>query len=106
MTRFPVFDGRNDTLTDLYEPEEGEERSFFERSEQGHIDLPRAREGGLRTAGGGTSMVAVPLCLGCSVFPGEVGGVASRRRCLRSGRSACAARQGGKGSSYPLDGQE
>ena len=47
MTRFPVFDGHNDTLLELYAPEEGEERSFFERSEQGHIDLPRAREGGL-----------------------------------------------------------
>ncbi len=42
-----VFDGHNDTLTDLYAPEEGEGRSFFERSEKGHLDLPRAREGGL-----------------------------------------------------------
>ena len=47
MTRFPVFDGHNDTLLQLYAPDEGEERSFFERSEQGHIDLPRAKEGGL-----------------------------------------------------------
>jgi membrane dipeptidase len=47
MKRWPVFDGHNDTLTDLYAPEEGEERSFFERSEKGHLDLPRAREGGL-----------------------------------------------------------
>lgn len=45
-TGIPVFDGHNDTLLDL--PLTG--RSFFERSEQGHIDLPRAREGGL---GGG-----------------------------------------------------
>src|SRR5687768_4505351 len=45
-TGIPVFDGHNDTLLDL--PLTG--RSFFERSEQGHVDLPRAREGGL---GGG-----------------------------------------------------
>jgi membrane dipeptidase len=45
-TGIPVFDGHNDTLLDL--PLTG--RSFFERSEHGHIDLPRAREGGL---GGG-----------------------------------------------------
>ncbi|MFN8594348.1 MAG: membrane dipeptidase, partial [Thermomicrobiales bacterium] len=45
-TGIPVFDGHNDTLLDL--PLTG--RSFFERSDQGHIDLPRARAGGL---GGG-----------------------------------------------------
>ena len=45
-TGIPVFDGHNDTLLDL--PLTG--RSFFERSEHGHLDLPRAREGGL---GGG-----------------------------------------------------
>ncbi|CAA9562446.1 MAG: Microsomal dipeptidase, partial [uncultured Thermomicrobiales bacterium] len=42
----PVFDGHNDTLLDLGVAG----RSFFERSDAGHIDLPRAREGGL--AGG------------------------------------------------------
>jgi membrane dipeptidase len=45
-TGIPVFDGHNDTLLDL--PLTG--RSFFERSDQGHLDLPRAREGSL---GGG-----------------------------------------------------
>ena len=45
-TGIPVFDGHNDTLLDL--PLSG--RSFFERSDQGHLDLPRAREGSL---GGG-----------------------------------------------------
>jgi membrane dipeptidase len=44
----PVFDGHNDTLTHIYLPEKGQGRSFFERSEIGHIDLPRAREGGLQ----------------------------------------------------------
>ncbi|MCC7024044.1 MAG: dipeptidase [Thermomicrobiales bacterium] len=45
-TGIPIFDGHNDTLLDL--PLSG--RSFFERSDEGHLDLPRAREGGL---GGG-----------------------------------------------------
>lgn len=44
--RFPVFDGHNDTLTHLYLPERGKNRSFFEESEIGHLDLPRARKGG------------------------------------------------------------
>jgi membrane dipeptidase len=38
----PVFDGHNDVLL--------EERSFLERSSEGHLDLARAREGGF--AGG------------------------------------------------------
>ncbi len=45
-----VFDGHNDTLLDLYLPERGDERTFFERSAIGHLDLPRARDGGF---GGG-----------------------------------------------------
>ncbi|MFT4040548.1 MAG: dipeptidase [Thermomicrobiales bacterium] len=45
-TGIPVFDGHNDTLLDL----PISKRTFFERSETGHLDLPRAREGGL---GGG-----------------------------------------------------
>lgn len=48
MSNFPlVFDGHNDVLLALYDPEPGKERSFFQRSEIGHIDLPRAQEGGL-----------------------------------------------------------
>jgi len=46
----PIFDGHNDTLLDLYLPERGKGRNFFIQSEQGHIDLPRARLGGF--AGG------------------------------------------------------
>lgn len=42
----PIFDGHNDTVLSMMKTG----RSFFERSEEGHIDLPRAREGGL---GGG-----------------------------------------------------
>ncbi|HEX6711237.1 MAG TPA: dipeptidase [Rubrobacter sp.] len=50
MDDTPVFDGHNDTLLNLHLPDRGEGRSFFERGERGHIDLPRAREGGF---GGG-----------------------------------------------------
>lgn len=50
---FPVvFDGHNDTVLSLA----GTGRSFFERGEVGHIDLPRAQEGGL---GGGFFAVFV-----------------------------------------------
>jgi membrane dipeptidase len=46
----PVFDGHNDTLLNLHSPERSKGRSFFVRSDIGHVDLPRARQGGL--AGG------------------------------------------------------
>ena len=42
---FPIFDGHNDTLSKLHPGPHHEDRSFFERSETGHLDLPRAREG-------------------------------------------------------------
>ncbi len=44
--KIPVFDGHNDSLTQTLETS----RSFLTRSGQGHIDLPRAQDGGL--AGG------------------------------------------------------
>ncbi len=50
MDSIPIFDGHNDTLLNLHLPDCGRGRSFFERSSLGHIDLPRAREGGF---GGG-----------------------------------------------------
>ncbi|HOO37684.1 MAG TPA: dipeptidase [Deltaproteobacteria bacterium] len=46
-TQMPVIDGHNDTLLNLYLVERGGGRSFFHRSDIGHIDLPRARQGGL-----------------------------------------------------------
>jgi membrane dipeptidase len=46
----PVFDGHNDALLRLVGKPPGEPSSFLERSEAGHLDLPRAREGGF--AGG------------------------------------------------------
>lgn len=53
----PIFDGHNDTLLNLYLPSRGEGHSFFEYGGVGHIDLPRAQEGGL---GGGFFAVFVP----------------------------------------------
>ena len=50
-----IFDGHNDTLLRL--PERGGERSFLARSEEGHLDLPRAREAGF---GGGFFAIFVP----------------------------------------------
>jgi membrane dipeptidase len=50
MTNIPIFDGHNDTLLKLRFPAPNEERTFFARSDLGHIDVPRAREGGF---GGG-----------------------------------------------------
>jgi membrane dipeptidase len=49
----PIFDGHNDTLLSL----RNTGRSFFESSATGHIDLPRARQGGLA---GGFFAVWVP----------------------------------------------
>lgn len=40
----PVFDGHNDTLSVLYE---NPERDFGSRLREGHVDVVRAREGGL-----------------------------------------------------------
>jgi membrane dipeptidase len=49
---FPVvFDGHNDVLLRLGGPDGGGPGAFFERGDRGHLDLPRAREGGF---GGGS----------------------------------------------------
>lgn len=50
MSNIPVIVGHHDTLLSLYLPERGCGRDFFARSERGHLDLPRAQEGGI--AGG------------------------------------------------------
>lgn len=53
----PVFDGHNDTLLRLYREGRKNEGRFFRRNDTGHIDLPRAQEGGF---GGGFFAVFVP----------------------------------------------
>ena len=50
MNFVPVIDGHIDVLLRLQAPRPGEERSFFERSALGHVDLPRARDGGMAAA--------------------------------------------------------
>ena len=50
MDLVPVFDGHNDTLLNLLLRKRGQGRRFFERGKTGHLDLPRALEGGF---GGG-----------------------------------------------------
>ena len=57
VDRIPVFDGHNDTLLNLLLRKRGQGRSFFERSKTGHLDLPRALEGGF---GGGFFACFVP----------------------------------------------
>jgi membrane dipeptidase len=61
----PIFDGHNDVLSRVLEAERAalqagpfadKLRNFFERGDEGHIDLPRAREGGF---GGGLFSVFV-----------------------------------------------
>lgn len=70
-SKFPaVFDGHNDTVLSLTRTG----RSFFEKSDQGHIDLPRSREGGL---GGGFFAVYIsdplpPELQGKEVSPSQV----------------------------------
>jgi len=46
----PIIDGHNDTLLRLYRAEQGQPRDFFARGATGHLDLPRARDGGLAAA--------------------------------------------------------
>lgn len=53
----PIFDGHNDVLLRLRKGGAGSERSFLERNETGHLDLPRAREGGFA---GGFFAVFIP----------------------------------------------
>lgn len=55
----PIFDGHNDTLLDIAVPHLGSaaQRDFFTASEHGHVDLPRARQGGL---GGGFFAIFTP----------------------------------------------
>ena len=55
---FPVvFDGHNDVLLRLGGTHGGGPEAFFERGEEGHLDLPRALDGGF---GGGFFAVWIP----------------------------------------------
>jgi membrane dipeptidase len=62
----PIFDGHNDTLLDLSPIKADGGRSFFVRGNEGHLDLPRAREGGLA---GGLFAICVPSTPGARDVP-------------------------------------
>jgi membrane dipeptidase len=53
----PILDGHNDSLYHLYPFGAEEVRKFFVQHTEGHLDLPRARAGGL---GGGFFAVFIP----------------------------------------------
>ena len=59
MTAHRIFDGHNDTLLHLHLQERGGGRSFLVESDQGHIDLPRAKRGGF--AGGFFAIFVPPV---------------------------------------------
>ncbi len=63
----PIFDGHNDTILSLLLEERGNGRNFFEKSEHGHLDLPRAKKGGM---GGGFFAVFVPSPRPTGGYPG------------------------------------
>lgn len=66
-----IFDGHNDTILRLFNPKPDRPDSFFVENAHGHIDLPRARAGGL---GGGFFALFVPNPRKpetASPFPGE-----------------------------------
>jgi membrane dipeptidase len=67
ITNLPVFDGHNDVLLSIYLPKSGQKLSFFNRNDQGHIDWPRLREGGLA---GGFFAVFVPSHSSSDKHPG------------------------------------
>jgi membrane dipeptidase len=57
MAKYPVIDGHNDSLFEVHYTELSGGRDFLQYNVTGHIDLPRAREGGLA---GGFFAVYVP----------------------------------------------
>ena len=57
MAEFSIFDGHNDTLLRFYKNDDVNFSDFFTEMKDGHIDLPRARQGGFA---GGFFAVYVP----------------------------------------------
>ena len=52
-----IIDGHNDLLLRIYRLHDGDEEVFLRKGEEGHLDLPRAKEGGF---GGGFFAVFLP----------------------------------------------
>lgn len=55
--RIRIFDGHNDALLELYYANKTGQRSFLSRTNEGHLDLPRAAEAGFA---GGLFAICVP----------------------------------------------
>jgi len=68
VNQFPIFDGHNDTLQMFYIADRKRDGSFFEKSSKGHVDLPRAVEGGL---GGGLFSIFAPSKTEVRNYPGS-----------------------------------
>jgi hypothetical protein len=56
MIKIPILDGHNDSLNMMFVPGENK-RPFLQETDSGHIDLPRAKSGGLC---GGLFSIFVP----------------------------------------------
>ncbi len=67
LTERVILDGHNDTLQAFYLPNQTQ-RSFFKKTDIGHIDLPRAIMGGL---GGAFFSIFIPPLLTANTKPGE-----------------------------------
>jgi len=67
LNKRPILDGHNDTLQPFYLPNKTQ-RPFFEKTNIGHIDLPRAKVGGL---GGGFFSIFVPAPRFANMEPRE-----------------------------------
>lgn len=57
MPQYPIFDGHNDTLLRLYKNDELSYKDFLTQMDDGHIDLPRSKQGGFA---GGFFAIYVP----------------------------------------------
>ncbi len=57
MSNYPIFDGHNDTLLQIYQKDDFPYTDFFTERETGHIDLVRAKQGGFA---GGFFAVFIP----------------------------------------------
>lgn len=64
----PIFDGHNDSLHQLYPYTHERVQDFFVRHTQGHLDFPRARDGGL---GAGFFAVFIPS-QATATLPGDM----------------------------------
>ncbi|WGF89418.1 dipeptidase [Marinivivus vitaminiproducens] len=69
-TLTPVFDGHNDVLLRLWRRHGSRAEAFLQGTDDGHLDLPRARQGGLA---GGFFAIFVPSPVGRGTPDGPMG---------------------------------